>query len=84
MMQCKLRPRWTGPRGARYGAPVEQIMTAAGPARVALEQPPGGPPGVLVALYPGVDGPPDPAHVVAGAAAPGQRRAGAGSGGPPG
>lgn len=44
-------------------------MTAAGPAHVALDQPPGGPPGFLVALTHGAGGTPDTADVLAVAAA---------------
>jgi predicted alpha/beta-hydrolase family hydrolase len=54
---------------ARYGAPVEQIMTADGVAHVTLDQPQDGPPGFLVALTHGAGGTPDTADVLAVAAA---------------
>jgi predicted alpha/beta-hydrolase family hydrolase len=49
----------------RYGAHVEEIMTAAGPARVVLDQPAGGAPGFLVVLTHGAGGSPDTADVLA-------------------
>jgi predicted alpha/beta-hydrolase family hydrolase len=49
----------------RYGAQVEEIMTAAGLARVVLDQPAGGTPGFLVVLTHGAGGSPDTADVLA-------------------
>src|ERR1700761_4680290 len=49
----------------RYGAHVEEIMTAAGPARVQLDRPAGGPPGFLAVLTHGAGGTPDTADVLA-------------------
>jgi len=51
-------------RLARYGAHVEEIMTAAGPARVVLDQPAGAA-GFLVVLTHGAGGTPDTADVLA-------------------
>src|ERR1700753_1633431 len=69
MVHCKLHRAVDAPPGAGYRAPVEQIMTADGPAHVALDQPQDGPPGFLVALTHGAGGTPDTVDVLAVAAA---------------
>ena len=51
--------------GTRYGAHVEEILTAAGPARVVFDQPGGGAPSFLVVLTHGAGGNPDTADVLA-------------------
>jgi uncharacterized protein len=55
----------TGAPGSLYRAGVKEIMTAAGPARVVLDQPEDGAPTFVVALTHGAGGNPDTADVLA-------------------
>ncbi|MGH3250926.1 MAG: alpha/beta hydrolase family protein [Trebonia sp.] len=55
----------TGVPGSLYRAGVKEIMTAAGPAHVLLDQPEGGAPTFVVALTHGAGGNPDTADVLA-------------------
>jgi predicted alpha/beta-hydrolase family hydrolase len=58
-------PAWPAGQVPGYRAHVEEIMTAAGPARVVFDQPGGGAPSFLVVLTHGAGGTPDTADVLA-------------------